>query len=100
MDGVYRIPVRVERLAGSRSTARSRHTVVIRRDCGDGAFVPPPPAVGPARPLPRWCLPAALLTCTPAMAATQQTVPISSEPPLCEVVLEEALSLGAFVQTH
>ena len=29
------------------------------------------------------------------MAATQQVVPISSEPPPCEVVLEEALSLGA-----
>ena len=29
------------------------------------------------------------------MAATQQTVPISSEPPMCEVVLEETLSLGA-----
>ena len=58
--------------------------------------VPPPPAAGPARPLPRWCLPAALLMCTPAMAATQQVVPISTEPPMCEVVLEEALSLGAF----
>ena len=30
------------------------------------------------------------------MAATQQVVPISTEPPMCEVVLEEALSLGAF----
>ena len=47
------------------------------------------------RSLRRWCLPAVLLPCTPAMAATQQVVPISSEPPLCEVVLEEALSLGA-----
>ena len=32
---------------------------------------------------------AALLMCTPAMAATQQVVPISTEPPICEVVLEE-----------
>ena len=47
------------------------------------------------RSLHRWCLPAVLLLCTPAMSATQQVVPISSEPPPCEVVLEEALSLGA-----
>ncbi len=29
------------------------------------------------------------------MAATQEVVTISSEPPLCEVVVEETLSLGA-----
>lgn len=43
----------------------------------------------------RWWLPGALLAGAPAMAASQQVLPISSEPPPCEVVLDEALSLGA-----
>ncbi|MYI07714.1 MAG: hypothetical protein F4059_10475 [Gemmatimonadetes bacterium] len=41
-------------------------------------------------------LPAALLfPGTPATAAAQEVVPISSEPPLCEIVLDEVLRLGA-----
>lgn len=52
-------------------------------------------AVGVDQPLRRWRLPAVLLSIAPAMAATQEVVTISSEPPLCEVVLEETVSLGA-----